>query len=127
MGLKDLKEGRSTFTLAENRLQAASLKISKKKHFDAHRHHMQPVAPIWRTEEAWVVVRGKVIVDLYDIDDSWLCTVVLDPGEAIITHNGGHSYTVFPDTLVYEFKSGPYLGKKRDKRYINDVTKESSW
>ena len=34
--------------------------------------------------------------------------------------NGGHTYEILEsDTLVYEYKTGPYEGQKLDKEFIN--------
>jgi len=38
-----------------------------------------------------------------------------------ITLYGGHTYEIMEDdTLVLEFKSGPYYGQKLDKEFMSD-------
>ncbi len=65
-----------------------------------------------------MVIRGVVIASLFDIDDSLLAEVSLQAGDLSITFYGGHTYRCAEDALVYEFKTGPYLGMERDKVFI---------
>jgi hypothetical protein len=44
---------------------------------------------------------------------------ILEPGDISLTLHGGHNYVALEeDTLVYEFKTGPYLGQEKDKVFI---------
>ena len=46
---------------------------------------------------------------------------VLEVGDASFTLEGGHTYTILEDdTLVYEYKTGPYEGQKNDKVFIDN-------
>jgi len=43
----------------------------------------------------------------------------LRPGDASFTLYGGHTYEILEDdTIVYEYKTGPYEGQKLDKTFI---------
>ena len=43
------------------------------------------------------------------------------PGDASFTLYGGHTYKILEqDTIVYEYKTGPYLGQTFDKEFIRD-------
>ena len=103
-------------------LQVSSLELMKNQSFLAHRH-------IWKeldnnlslAQESWVVIRGKVEVSFFDLDDSLIQTFELNQGDISITLYGGHSYKVLEDSLVYEFKTGPYFGQARDKVFIDDT------
>ena len=104
----------------DNFLQLATLKMSKGKTFRPHKHkwkdnkHAQNIA-----QESWVVVNGKVRCYFYDIDDSLLQTEVLNPGDCSITLLGGHTYEILEDnTIVYEYKTGPYQGVELDKEFL---------
>jgi len=60
-----------------------------------------------------------VMCSFFDLDDSLLSTPILNPGDASFTLAGGHTYKALDEeTLVYEFKTGPYYGKQTDKRSI---------
>ena len=41
-----------------------------------------------------------------------------------MTFEGGHTYTILEDeTIVYEYKTGPYKGQENDKVFIKDHRK----
>jgi hypothetical protein len=42
-----------------------------------------------------------------------------------MTFRGGHNYYILEeDTIVYEYKTGPYLGQDLDKEFIKDNKNE---
>ena len=48
-----------------------------------------------------------------------LATPILKQGDASFTLYGGHTYEILEnDTLVYEYKTGPYEGQRLDKEMI---------
>lgn len=101
-------------------LQVASIKENQEKSFAPH-HHLWKDTNFQKfiAQESWVVIKGKVKVDFYDTDHSFICAEVLDAGDTSITLMGGHGYTILEnDTLVYEYKTGPYFGQDLDKRFI---------
>ena len=54
-------------------------------------------------------------LNLFDIDNEFLVSHILDKGDCTITLYGGHNYTSLTnDSLVYEFKTGPYEGQLKD-------------
>ena len=57
---------------------------------------------------------------MYDIDnETILATPILKPGDASFTLEGAHTYEILEDdTIVYEYKTGPYEGQSLDKRYL---------
>jgi hypothetical protein len=73
------------------------------------------------TQEAWVVLKGAVAVDYYDEEDNRIGSKIIEEGGVTVTFGGGHSYeSLTDDTLVYEFKSGPYFGRDADKVTIEN-------
>lgn len=108
---------------SEQLLQMACFKLNKGKTFEPHKHIFKSVEHDI-TQEAWIVVRGSVRVTLYDLDDTILEEVDLLQGDCSITFYGGHNYLCLEDnTLIYEAKTGPYLGQTKDKVFIggNDI------
>lgn len=104
----------------ENFIQCSLLKMPNKKTFPAHkhikknRHYSEQIA-----QESWVIIKGKVQCIFYDIDDSIIATPILTAGDASFTLEGGHTYEILEeDTIVYEYKTGPYEGKKLDKVFL---------
>lgn len=103
---------------SEQFLQIACFKLAEGKTFKPHKHIIKQVNHNI-TQESWIVVRGSVRAILYDLDDTILEEVDLMQGDCSITFRGGHNYFCLEDdTLVYEAKTGPYLGIENDKRFI---------
>ena len=115
--------GRNDVIPENNFIQCATLKMKKGKTFDPHkhitknRHYPEQIA-----QESWIVIKGSVKCILYDLDDTIISEPVLYPGDASFTLEGGHTYTILEDdTLVYEYKTGPYKGQKLDKEFLDEV------
>ncbi len=101
-------------------LQIASLRLKELTSFKPHSHLEKSISDYrTRAQECWVVITGLVKVSYYDLDDSFLEELVLFPGDISYTFKGGHGYEILQaNSLVYEFKSGPYYGPDLDKRFI---------
>lgn len=99
-------------------LQLAILKMKKGKTFQPHKHiDYKKVTDI--AQESWFIYKGKVKCIFYDIDDTILDEVILNEGGISMTFRGGHNYEILEEnTLVLEYKTGPYLGQKLDKTFI---------
>ena len=70
-------------------------------------------------QESWVVIKGSVKCIFYDIDDTIIEEIILEQSDLSMTFRGGHNYEILEDdTVVYEFKTGPYLGIEFDKTFI---------
>jgi cupin fold WbuC family metalloprotein len=111
---------RSEVVPENNFIQCATLKMEKGKTFRPHkhivkeRHYLEQIA-----QESWVVIKGSVKCIFYDIDDSIIAEEILNQGDASFTLYGGHNYEILEDdTIVYEYKTGPYEGQKLDKTFI---------
>ena len=112
-------DGRRNIVDPKEFLQVSAIKLSDAEEFQAHVHTWKQ-CDIRRTvaQEAWVVISGVVETFLYDESENMVGSISLNPGDCCITLNGGHKYKALSNTLVYEFKSGPYLGDTLDKHYI---------
>jgi hypothetical protein len=102
----------------EEYLQVAAMRFNTGQTFKAHKHiELDRTSKI--PQESWVVISGRVRCILYDLDDSVIAEPVLLPGDCSITLRGGHNYVILEDdTVVYEYKTGPYLGIELDKTFI---------
>jgi len=99
-------------------IQMACFELNNGKTFKPHKHIFKHVKHDI-TQESWIVVRGSVRAILYDLDDTILEKIDLMQGDCSITFCGGHNYLCLEDgTLVYEAKTGPYLGIAQDKEFI---------
>ena len=119
---KDIKEEHRLNIVEEKEfIQLSALKMSKGQTFRAHQH-------IWKNgeekviaQESWVVIRGSVKCSFYDIDETILKEPTLNVGDCSITLAGGHTYSILEDdTLVYEYKTGPYKGPENDKIFLDE-------
>lgn len=116
----EILPGRVDIIPEDNFIQCSMLNLEKDKTFKPHKH-------IWKksdrdviAQESWVVIQGSVKCIFYDIDDTILTEPILYVGDASFTLEGGHNYVILEEeTLVYEYKTGPYEGQKFDKTFID--------
>ncbi|MDA3929922.1 MAG: hypothetical protein PF541_13300 [Prolixibacteraceae bacterium] len=112
--------GRTNISPDEEFLQLASLKMQEGQTFKAHKHiFLEKTTNI--AQESWVVIKGSVKCIFYDLDDTIIAEPILLPGDCSMTFRGGHNYLILEnDTIVYEYKTGPYLGQQLDKEFLNN-------
>jgi hypothetical protein len=113
-------EGRHDVVPVNNFIQCATLRMPKDKTFPPHKHieknrtYEKQIA-----QESWVIIKGRVRCKFYDIDDTLIAEPILGAGDASFTLYGGHTYEILEDdTIVYEYKTGPYEGQELDKTFI---------
>jgi len=104
----------------DNFIQCASLKMNKGKTFRPHEHIKKKRAYNDQiAQESWIVIKGRVRCVFYDLDHEVLSTPILESGDASFTLEGGHTYEILEDdTIVYEYKTGPYEGVEFDKKFF---------
>ena len=118
---EDLTPGRVEVVPEDNFIQCALLNMEKGKTFKPHRHIFKERTRNVIAQESWIVIQGSVKCTFYDLDNSVLVEPVLNPGDASFTLEGGHTYTILEDnTLVYEYKTGPYEGQALDKIFLDE-------
>jgi hypothetical protein len=113
-------EKRTEVVPENNFIQCATLKMEKGKTFPPHKHITKERSyEAQIAQESWVVIKGSVKCIFYDIDDTIIAEPILYPGDASFTLYGGHTYEILEeDTIVYEYKTGPYEGQKLDKVFL---------
>jgi hypothetical protein len=116
--LADITHVRNDISPDTEFLQVSAFRMAEGKTFRAHQH-----LPLERkttiTQESWIVIKGRVMAKLYDTDGTLLASPVLGVGDCSITFKGGHNYLCMEDdSVVYEYKTGPYMGQARDKTFI---------
>lgn len=112
--------GRIPITPEKETLQAAAINLVEGQTFKAHKH-LPTIRETMGTQESWIVIRGTVEAILYDLDDTIISREILPAGSLSITLRAGHNYrSLTGNTLVYEFKNGPYMGVVADKVFINE-------
>ena len=119
---KNVSKKRTDIIAENNHLQFSALELVKNHKFRPHFHipkkinYTETIA-----QEAWVIIRGSIRAIHYDINSKILNEEILNTGDVAVTLSGGHTFEVLEeDTIVYEFKTGPYLGVELDKVFIKD-------
>ena len=117
--IDESKNERENIAPENEYLQLAILKMNKGRTFEAHKHIIkEKITDI--AQESWLVFKGSVKCLFYDLDDTLLEEVILKEGDISMTFSGGHNYLIMEDnTVVFEYKTGPYLGIKNDKQFLN--------
>ena len=101
----------------EEFLQLSFIQLEKNKTFEPHEHIYKSGESNVIAQESWVVIKGKVKFMALDIGGDLLEEHILNAGDCSITLYGGHNYESLEDnTIVYEYKTGPYKGQKLDKK-----------
>lgn len=114
----DIQNYRTDLSPDEEFLQVSGRKLKLGTIVPAHKH-LQVDRTTNITQEAWVVLKGKVKGIFYDLDNTIIYETILTDGDCIVLYRGGHSLEVLEeDTIFYEFKTGPYFGVEVDKKKI---------
>jgi cupin fold WbuC family metalloprotein len=117
---EDLTPGRIEVVPEDHFIQCALINMEEGKTFKPHKHIWKPRKRMVIAQESWIVIQGSVKCTFFDLDDQIIAEPILYPGDASFTLEGGHTYTILEnDTLVYEYKTGPYEGQAMDKTFIN--------
>ena len=116
---EDILPGRKDIVPEEHFIQCSHLNMEKGKTFKPHKHIFKNRTRDVIAQESWIVIQGKVKCIFYDLDDTILVEPILEQGDASFTLEGGHNYEILEDnTLVYEYKTGPYEGQELDKVFL---------
>jgi hypothetical protein len=114
----DITEDRTDLCPNDQFLQISTKKLNKPTSFKAHKH-LTLTRSTDITQEAWIVLEGKIRAFFYDIDDTLLYETDLIAGDCAVVFKAGHSFEVIYDnTILYEVKNGPYFGQQMDKVFI---------
>jgi hypothetical protein len=119
---EDISINRTDLSPGDQYLQCATKQLSKGTTFAPHKHN-ELIRTTDVTQEAWVFLKGRVAARFWDVDDTLIYETELGEGDAAVVFRGGHSFEVLEeDTILYEFKTGPYFGVEKDKTYIEEPT-----
>lgn len=69
------------------------------------------------TKEVLFIKSGRVRVDFYDDDQSYLESRVLETGDVILLAYGGHGFQMLSPCEMIEVKQGPYAGETDKTRF----------
>jgi mannose-6-phosphate isomerase-like protein (cupin superfamily) len=104
------------FTPPEFSQQLAYMRHPAGKEIEPHCHNPIP-REVHLTQEVLFIRRGRVRVDLYESDQSYVCSHELSTGDAILLASGGHGFEVLEELEMFEVKQGPYAGQEEKTRF----------
>lgn len=81
-------------------------------------HVHNPVArAVQYTKEVLFIKSGRVRVDFYDDDQTYLESRILETGDVILLAYGGHGFEMLEPSEMIEVKQGPYAGEHDKTRF----------
>jgi cupin fold WbuC family metalloprotein len=119
----DEGEGRTNLIPDDNALQASLQSSCPEGHtFKGPHKHLPQGRETHNTQESWIVIKGRLEVTMYDLDDSLIGTETIGPGDFYVYLGGGHGLKVLEEgTTFYEVKNGPYQGQAKDKVFYSEM------
>lgn len=110
------KDGVEFFTPNDFSQQLAYMSHKKGKIIDAHTHNIIP-REVNYTKEVLVIRKGKLRVDFYEENQTYIESHEISEGDVILLAYGGHGFEVIEDCEMIEIKQGPFLGEKDKVRF----------
>lgn len=112
---KDIQEELSFFSDESEFIQVGTWSYNQGKILQRHFHN-EVKREVLKTFEVIVVVKGKVLAEIYDSKNNYVDSVEVNEGDTLIQLNSGHGYKILEDnTKVIEVKNGPYFGPELDR------------
>jgi len=117
------KDGVEFFTPNDFSQQLAYMKHPQGKKIDAHLHNVVK-REVSFTKEVLVIRKGKLRVDFYRDDKSYIESHIVEQGDIILLAFGGHGFECLEEVEMIEIKQGPYLGEQDKVRFAAVDDKE---
>ena len=93
--------------------QVAYMNRPKGEVIQAHIH--EPISrTLIGTQEVLYIRKGRIRVDFYESDRTYVSSMILDAGDLMLLSTGGHGFEILEDTDMIEIKQGPFA-EGRDK------------
>jgi hypothetical protein len=109
---------RTNLTEPSQILQASLIKMTRFQSVPRH-EHLSIERYTTGTGEGWLVLNGSFEAEIFDIDQTSLGKYLLKKFDMILMFNGGHSlYATKKNSVLFEFKNGPFKGSDSDKIYF---------
>lgn len=104
------KDGIEFFTPHNFSQQLAYMKRSKGYSIEPHIHNIVR-REVQFTQEVLFIKNGKVRVDFFDDNQTFLESRILEQGDVILLAHGGHGLEMLEESEIIEVKQGPYAGE----------------
>ena len=79
--------------------------------------HLEAPRQVQFTQEVLLIRKGRLRVDFYSNEQTYLESRVLSEGDTILLIKGGHGFEVLDEVEMIEVKQGPYAGDKDKVRF----------
>lgn len=123
---EDSAWGNNFLTQNELPMQLGVMRVNKQQVQDhIHKIRNRQVKSI--SNEFHYVVRGKVLVRLFNYEKKLIEKIMLCPNMFCLLFNGGHGFEIIKDdTLILEIKNGSFTTVAEDKEKIGEVDGSSN-
>lgn len=115
------QDGIHFFTPGHFSQQLAYMQHPSGKLIAPHYHNPIP-REVTYTQEVLVIRRGRLRVDFYTREPSYLESRILEAGDVILLAGGGHGFEVLEELEMIEIKQGPYFGDEDKTRFAATAT-----
>ena len=88
-----------------------------------HIHNVVPRA-VQTTQEVLILRRGRLRVNFYTTEGTYLESRELAGGDVILLASGGHGFDVLEEIEMIEVKQGPYVGEADKTRFVGIAASE---
>jgi len=116
------KDGIEFFTDDNSSQQLGYMNRPKGYVIAPHRHNIVP-REVHLTQEVLFIKSGKVRVDFFDDEQTYIESTILNKGDVVLLADGGHGFTMLEASEMIEVKQGPYCGEQ-DKVRFDPVPQE---
>jgi mannose-6-phosphate isomerase-like protein (cupin superfamily) len=79
--------------------------------------HLEFKREIYTTQEVLIIKKGKIQVDLYTPNQTYVESKTLYEGDVIVLVHGGHGFKCLSDVEMIEVKQGPYVNNNDKVRF----------
>ena len=103
------QSGTNFFTPDDFSQQLAYIHYPEGKIISPHFHNIVR-REVHYTQEVLFIKKGKLRVDIYDENQNYIESCLLEAGDVILLASGGHGFEVIEEIEIIEVKQGPYVG-----------------
>ena len=97
--------------------QVAYMNRPKGEIIQAHIH--EPISrTLIGTQEVLYIRKGRIRVDFYESDRSYVSSTILEAGDLMLLNTGGHGFEVLEDIDMIEIKQGPFAEGRDKTRFV---------
>ena len=97
--------------------QVAYMNRPKGEVIQAHIH--EPISrTLIGTQEVLYIRKGRIRVDFYESDRTYVSSVILGAGDLMLLSTGGHGFEVLEDIDMIEIKQGPFAEGRDKTRFL---------